>query len=434
LARILQLRGLNCNNEGKIYNAESNSLGQARRESLVFVQQSERQVQAYVAAHSARVFPGAQIVRQNEMLPGGNIIDLHLRTGSGNDIFVEIKTTPIQSKDLSQLVDYYAAISNLDPPPKSFKMVLIGSTIDPLLKRQLRGLNAEFRSLKDIGFPRRQKHAHQLRPSPTEARVIVALESRKTKLVTLADLANLLGCSRSYAAILLHRLERKKWVDRISKGKYIFVPAAAGYDQRFPSLNPLLAGSTLISPYYYSYSTANAHFGLTTQLPATVYLATTAKKPPFLWKNTRFRFVTVAKRKFFGFAKVRVQAAEVSMAEIEKAIVDSVDKPRHSGGIEEVLRVVYRAYRRVDKSKLIDYALRMETYTVCQRLGFMLDFLAHKGLVEHLASNLRQKLLSGVGMTPTYIGPRRIGREYSRDWCVFNTLSEQQLLSEIQLP
>jgi predicted transcriptional regulator of viral defense system len=403
-------------------------------ESLTFAGQSEKQVQAYIATHSAQVFPNAQLVRQNEMLPGGNIIDLHLRTGKGNDIFVEVKGAPIQSAYLSQLVNYYTAISNLDPPPKSFKIVLIGNAIDPSLKRQLRGLNAEFLSLRNIGFPRRQKQSNQLELSPTEARVIVALESRRTKLVTLADLAKLLGCSRSYAALLLHRLERKKWVDRISKGKYIFVPAAAGYEERFPSLNPLLAGSALISPYYYSYSTANAHFGLTTQLPATVYLATTAKKPPFIWKNTRFRFVTLAKRKFFGFAKVKVQAAEVSMAEIEKAIVDSVDKPRYSGGIEEVLRIVYRAHRRVDKSKLIDYALRMKIYTVCQRLGFMLDFLAHKGLVGHLASNLRGKLFSGVGTTPIYIGPRRIGGEYSRDWRVFNTLSEQQLLSEIQLP
>lgn len=401
---------------------------------MAFARESEKQVQAYVATHSAQVFPNTQLVRQNEMLPGGNIIDLHLRTGSGNDIFVEVKGAPIRSAYLSQLVNYYTAISNLDPPPKSFKIVLIGKAIDPSLKRQLRGLNAEFLSLKDIGFPRRQRQSSQLEPSPAEARVIVALESRRTKLMTLADLAKLLRCSRSYTALLLHRLERKKWVDRISKGKYIFVPAAAGYEERFPSLNPLLAGSALISPYYYSYSTANAHFGLTTQLPATVYLATTAKKPPFVWKNTRFKFVTLARRKFFGFTKVRVQAAEVSMAEMEKAIVDSVDKPKHSGGIEEVLRVVYRAHRHVDMSKLIDYALRMKTYAVCQRLGFMLDFLARKGLVEHLANNLREKLLSGVGTAPICIGARGIGGEYSRDWRIVKTLSDQQLFSEIQFP
>jgi len=398
---------------------------------LVFARDSEKQLQAYVAARSSELFPGAQLIRQNETLPGGNIVDLHLRTGSGNDIFVEVKSAVIQNAYLGQLVNYYTAISNLDPPPKSFEIVLIGKAIDPSLKRQFRGLNAEFLSLKDIGFPPTDARTSQLKPSPTEARVIVALESRGTRLVTPADIARLTDCSRSYAALLLHRLERKKWVDRVSKGKYLFVPAAAGYEERFPSLNPLLAGSALISPYYYSYSTANAYHGLTTQLPATVYLATTTKKPLFVWKNTRFRFVTLAGRKFFGFTKARVQAAEVNMAEMEKAIIDSIDKPKHSGGIEEVLGVIHRAHRRADTSKLIEYAVRMKTHAVCQRLGFMLEFLAEKCLADPLTKNLRDKLHSGVGMTPIYIGPRERGGDYSRDWRVIKTASDEQLLSEI---
>ena len=392
----------------------------------------EKRVQAYVATHSDDLFPRAQLVTQNEILPGGNIIDLHLRTGNGDDIFVEIKDIAVQNAYLSQLVSYYTAISNLEPPPKSFKIVLIGKAIDPSLKKQLRGLNAEFLSLEDIGFPRRKARSSQLKLTPTEARVIVALESRRTRIVTLADITKLLGCSSFYAALLLHRLKQKKWVDRVSKGKYIFVPAAAGYEKRFPSLNPLLAGSALISPYYYSYSTANAHYGLTTQLPATVYVATTAKKPLFVWKDTRFRFVTLAGRKFFGFATTTVQSAEVNMAEMEKAIIDSIDKPKHSGGIEEVLGVVYRAHRRVDMSKLIDYAMRMKTRSVCQRLGFILDFLADKGVVNHLAQNLRENLLGGVGRAPIYIGPRGSEGRYSHDWRVVNSLSDQQLLSEIR--
>jgi len=399
---------------------------------LTLSRDQEKRVQAYVATHSDDLFPRAQLVTQNEILPGGNIIDLHLRTGNGDDIFVEIKDIAVQNAYLSQLVSYYTAISNLEPPPKSFKIVLIGKAIDPSLKKQLRGLNAEFLSLEDIGFPRRKARSSQLKLTPTEARVIVALESRRTRIVTLADITKLLGCSSFYAALLLHRLKQKKWVDRVSKGKYIFVPAAAGYEKRFPSLNPLLAGSALISPYYYSYSTANAHYGLTTQLPATVYVATTAKKPLFVWKDTRFRFVTLAGRKFFGFATTTVQSAEVNMAEMEKAIIDSIDKPKHSGGIEEVLGVVYRAHRRVDMSKLIDYAMRMKTRSVCQRLGFILDFLADKGVVNHLAQNLRENLLGGVGRAPIYIGPRGSEGRYSHDWRVVNSLSDQQLLSEIR--
>jgi len=399
---------------------------------LAVTRERGRQLEAYVVSRIAELFPKAHLVRQNEILPGGNIVDLHLQSANGQDIFVEIKGTPIKKTYLKQLVDYYTAISNLEPPPKSFKIVLIGETIDTSLEKELEGLNTEFVPLKDISFLQ-QKHLRQIQLSPIEARLVVALESRKTKLVTPTDIARLLNRNREYSTVLLHRLERKKWVDRISKGKYVFVPAAAGYGERFPSLNPLLAGSALVSPYYYSYSTANAYYGLSTQLPTTVYLATTAKKPQFMWKNTYFKFVTLQRRKFFGFTKVKVQTAEVNIAELEKAVVDSVDKPDYSGGIEGVLAVIYRAYRRIDIQRIVDYAIRMKTRVICQRLGFLLDFLASKDLVNHLTSDLRDKLLSGTGKSPLYIGPKEGGGHYLRDWHVVKTLPDRELLSEIEV-
>jgi len=391
-----------------------------------------KQFEAYIANSVTAVFPKSQLVRQNEILPGGNIIDLHLLSIDGQDIFVEIKSVRIEKSYLSQLVDYYTAISNLNPPPKSFKIVLIAEGIDASLRRELPRLKTEFMPLRDIELPKSRKQP-KTKLSPIEARLVIALESRKAKLVKTLDVAELLDTSLDYASVLLHRLERKKWVDRVSNGKYTFVPAAAGYDQRFPPLNPLLAGSALAAPYYYSYTTANAHYGLTTQISSTAYIATTKKKPTFQWKNNRFKFVTLARRKFFGFTTVVVQGAVVNMAELEKAVVDSLDKPKHAGGIEEVVRVVYHAYRRVDMKKLVDYAARIETHAVCQRLGFLLDFLASEGLVHRIPNDLRNKLLTEVGESTEYIGPRELGGVYSREWRIIKTMPDRQLLGEVRI-
>jgi predicted transcriptional regulator of viral defense system len=121
------------------------------------------------------------------------------------------------------------------------------------------------------------------------------------------------------------------------------------------------------------------------------------------------------------------------MAELEKAIIDSVDKPKYVGGIEEVLRVMWRGYPRADKSKLVDYASRMKTSAVCQRLGFLLDFLAGKRLIEEIPERLKRRLLEGVGTATVYIGPRGFGGNYSRDWRVIKTISDEQLMSEISI-
>jgi predicted transcriptional regulator of viral defense system len=390
-----------------------------------------RQFEAYVANHVAELFPKTKLLHQSEILPGGNIIDLHLVSAEGQHIFVETKAARIEKPFLSKLVDYYTAISNLSPPPESFKIVLIAEGIDPEIRTELSRLKTEFISLKDIGFSRNR--APKIKLSPTEARLVIALESRNVKVVKTADVAELLDSSLDYAAVLLHRLERKKWVDRVSKGRYTFVPAAAGYLERFPPLNPLLAGSALVTPYYYGYATANAHYGLTTQMSAMTYIATTTKKPTFQWKNNQFKFVTLARRKFFGFTTVTVQGTEVKMAELEKAVVDSLDKPKHAGGMEEVVRVLYRAFHRVNMKKLIDYSSRVKSHAASQRLGFLLDFLADEGLVRRIPVQLRDKLLTQVGDAIEYIGPREPGGRYSREWHVIKTTPDRQLLSEIRI-
>jgi len=98
-----------------------------------------------------------------------------------------------------------------------------------------------------------------------------------------------------------------------------------------------------------------------------------------------------------------------------------------------VIRVIYRAYGRVNASKLVGYALRMKTHAVCQRLGFLLDVLAAKRLIGPLRKDLRGKLLSGVGKSLIYVGPKELGGLYSSDWRIIRTLPEKQMLSETMI-
>lgn len=97
-------------------------------------------------------------------------------------------------------------------------------------------------------------------------------------------------------------------------------------------------------------ATANHFYGLSTQVPATVYVATTKTKRPTEIRGVEYRFVTLKPSRFFGYQKARVYTAEVMIAEPEKAVVDSLDKMSYAGGIAEVARVVHVVRQRVDLS------------------------------------------------------------------------------------
>jgi predicted transcriptional regulator of viral defense system len=213
------------------------------------------------------------------------------------------------------------------------------------------------------------------------------------------------------------------------------VPAGYGlYPNKVPPANPFAVGAVLITPYYFRYYTSNSHYGFTTQMPFTYFIATTKRKIDLEWQSANFKFVTLSKRKFFGYKSSEVFGTDVCIAEPEKSIVDSFDKPHYTGGIEQLARIVWRGYPQINRDQLVDYALRMESYALVQRLGFITDFLEKESLIEPFPENLRTLLRRHVGKTVLYLDRHRPKQGvFSKDWKIMNNVSKQQLLSEIEI-
>lgn len=268
--------------------------------------------------------------------------------------------------------------------------------------------------------------------SGVESRVVLGLEWDKRRTVTIDDVARILRCSRNEARVIAHRLEEKRWLERLRRGCYLFIPAERG-KEGVPTMNPLLVGSLLVEPYYYSYSTSNAHYGFTTQMRPTLYLATTKMRRNFKWRNNQFRFVTLSKDKFFGFQEVEVLGARVNMAEPEKTLVDSVDKMKYSGGVGEVLVAIRNGLRKAEAEKLVEYALRMRSKSLIQRMGYFIDILLDEDLAD-FPEGARKKLLMHVGEATIYLDPARekSGR-LEKAWKVIGNVPREELLSEVRI-
>ena len=279
---------------------------------------------------------------------------------------------------------------------------------------------------------RKQLRARRL--SPNESKLAAKWETQKKTIIRAKDVIDILHCSADYAYVLLHKMERKHWLERINAGLYQFIPAAYGYPEKIPPINALMVGAAFIQPYYFSYYTANAHYGFTTQMPFTQYIATTKKKANVEWQSVAFKFVTLSKHKFFGYTLERSFDAEVYMAEPEKAIIDSFDKPNYAGGVEQLARITWRSLPKINQNKLVDYALRMQSCALIQRLGFIIDTLSKERLVQPLHTDLRSKLIEHVGKAPIYLKPGKTSTaSFSKDWKIIENVPRDQLLSEIEI-
>lgn len=208
--------------------------------------------------------------------------------------------------------------------------------------------------------------------SQNEAKIVLDLEWRNRKTVTLAELRDALGASENYARKFAHGLVKKGWFERLRPGLFQLVPADRGREG-VADTNPLAAGAVLVSPYFYSFGTACTHHGFTEQVFSEVYLACQERRRPETIRDKRYVFVYVPQRLFFGFEGVTILGHDVKMATAERAVLDAVDRPRYAGGIGEVSRVVARAAGKVSWDVLLGLARRWGSSALVQRLGYFID-------------------------------------------------------------
>ena len=215
-----------------------------------------------------------------------------------------------------------------------------------------------------------RQYRHTL--SGREAKILSSLSYRDRTIFTANDLKEFTPNPKN----LLDGLSRKKWVLKIRKGVYAIVPFEAGeLGSVSYTLHSFVIASFLIEPYYIGYWSALNHHGLTDQTPPAVYVATTRPKNSRTILDTRFRFVTIPKRKMFAVDEIDIEKRKVRISSREKTIVDCLDHPEHCGGVEEVAKALYFARDEIDCKKLVQLAERIGNNAVLKRLGYIAEAL-----------------------------------------------------------
>jgi len=264
--------------------------------------------------------------------------------------------------------------------------------------------------------------------SAREALVVLPFEERGQEIVTLSDIVSLLKCDIKTAYYLAYRLVEKQWLFRIKPGKYLFIPAKKGISG-VPSMNPYACALYLKEPYYFSYSTATSHYGWTSLLSDVLYVATLHQQSIKAFYVT-VKPVRIAQHKLFGFTLKRIFSTDVNMASKEKAVVDAVDKIKNTGGISNVAKALVRAKRQVDWELVIDYAIKMQSKSLCGRLGYLLEKLS---IVEGRYLSSLAPLLPSCYVH--LASPKRWGRrgKTNKEWHIIENVPHDKLLSEVTI-
>jgi len=404
----------------------------------------EAEAQRYVIENIEDVFPGMTLIGVEELLLERYRVDLHLRDNEGIDVFVEITSGTINSRKAGQILNYYSILANLDPPFKEYRFIVLGEDISEDAEGILDSFGVEVVLFRNISIDEEKVREHLYSKdlenvlTATESGLLSHIKARKCSLINVHEARELLDVDAGYASKILGRLEKKGYLERITRGNYLFIPLEYGYEERYPPMNSLVVGSVLAAPYYYGYQTANNYYGFTSQFSPKAYICTVKPRRSFRWRNTSYKFVTLIDEKFFGFTKIEADGCEVNIAEPEKTVLDSLDKPDYCGGIPQVSYVLYNAFSsNLDLDKLLSYALRMGSKAVLHRLSYLVDLLSERGYVK-VGKDFLDTVSDIIpeGASYTYLGPVGThGRKGSVEgrWKIIMNVDETTVLSELEV-
>jgi predicted transcriptional regulator of viral defense system len=379
----------------------------------------------YVANNLPILFPNLDFVSHQEQVADKGF-DIHAKNSKGVDYFIEVKNSECNRLNIGQIIEYKAGLSKKFPQAK---VILICKNVDVSIKNLVKKIGVDIWTFSDLGILESkianvEEKKEILKLSPVEQKAYFALLKQGSVIARTEDLSSVLNVSTVWAKNILSKLAKKGVAQRVGRGKYVVIPADIVYGRKSYVADPLVLISELLkgTEYYVAYYSASHVHGLIEQMPFKTTVAVPKQMRSIKVGNIYFDFVNLKKSRFFGYEETRYSNATFNVSDIEKTLIDSLDRPELCGGIPEVVRIMSNAFEigQVDQKKLLFYVKKFDVHALAQRLGFILEYLREKKKAQ-VEPEILNDLLALVGskIYPLDVKSSKKG-EISKKWKIIN--------------
>lgn len=175
--------------------------------------------------------------------------------------------------------------------------------------------------------------------------------------------------SRQQARNLISKLSKNGWLVRIKKGMYYITSLES---RGTADISAFAIAQILLHDSYISLEAALQHHGIFDQYLRTITSITLKKHKTTTIQGLNYKFIKTDKKFFYGFRKVRIEGRMVSVATLEKAILDLLHFDRSVYSIDLVLKRLEQHQDMFNWKRLDQYS-KGQSITVQRIAGFLLE-------------------------------------------------------------
>jgi predicted transcriptional regulator of viral defense system len=263
--------------------------------------------------------------------------------------------------------------------------------------------------------------AQNLHLGANELRLLFTLEKENKSIFSIKNAKEILRTSDASVWNVIYRLKKKKRIEEIERGKYLLIPAKAGYEGLWAEV-PFLILPNILGKYYVGFYSALNYWGMTEQVPRVVFVATTNRRKNLEYGPNVFKFVTLAKKRFFGLEEGEIAGTKFKISSREKTVLDCLMYPKYCGGLDEAVKGIWEARYELDFDRLLEYAKKLGISVVTRRLVYVLEVLR---IESELANKITSNRFKGF-MWLDPLGPKQI-HGYSKKYGLIVNRSDKEL-------
>jgi predicted transcriptional regulator of viral defense system len=245
---------------------------------------------------------------------------------------------------------------------------------------------------------------------------LIYLDNEEIEIFIFSDMESRLGIPNQNLSNILANLIHYGFLVKFEKDKYF----RHNFNNNFVIANYLCKNSAI------AYWSALNHYGLTEQIPNTIFVQTDKLKRSKKVLNVDYKFIKVHPKKITGITTEGRGSYKFRITDIEKTIIDCFDLPQYSGGFAELVRAFYNA--GLNKKKMLDYAIAVDNVSIFKRISYLSELFGMKGF-KTFQKETEKRLKNKYTYLSQFSG--KTGKYISR-WKLCLNVDEKTLFSIIQ--
>lgn len=218
--------------------------------------------------------------------------------------------------------------------------------------------------------------------------------------------------------VAIKYLLKTGYLELIKKGVYL--------NKAFQSPDKFILATKTVFDGIVGYHSALELHGLAQSTYNTVHIIT--DKPYNVKSFTVYgiNYMPVKQDVSFGKTKVIRGSEEVIATDIERTLIDCVDKLKYAGGLEEYFKSI-STENYINEKKIIKYLKKYDKVALYHKVGFVLEYFKNKW---HITDYTLKSLLSGISLLNTvYLDPANKEIKYNSKWNLYVPKNFEVLIS-----